>query len=1806
MMLTICNLRHIRCSRTMERRFVANMIFASADVNPKPESKRPRKSSPTLYRKNVKHILSISLVVVLSLIGGVASRGATRVTTASGGNWNATNSWSGGVVPASTDAAIILAGASVTVTADATVNSITFTNNSASTATLTVNSGTTLTVTAGIANQSAAANNTAALIQGAGTVNCASMTVGGTATPTPANSDFTATLTSTISNLSVSGNLTVKALYNSTQAAANQGTFALSSGAVSVGGSVAFVTVPLFGPTLTLATGNQNGTLTLSGSTPFSFTGGGSSTFTANGTNATVAYSGAAQTVQAATYQNLVLSGSGAKTTTGVTVNGILFMSGTATASAAPTYGASSTLEYNGSAAQISGPELAANLVNLTISNGNGVTVTKSLTVSNTLTLTIGELSTGAYQINLAANGSISGTSAASYVNGNVQKAFSTGTQSFIFPVGDSSSYAPLAVSNLSVTTAGSLKASTTAGSEPQFNSSGLDPNRSVNRYWTLTQSGGSFGTYNINLNYPATDLDAGAAAGQFLVSCWNGAWSAASVTGTPTSTNASLAGQNGFGDFIVGDPILSWYTNSAWPYRLAVTIGYTNVTGTLTNFPVLINITNSSLQQYTQTNGNDILFTPSDGVTKLAHEIESYSKANGALVAWVKVPLLSSTSNTVLYLYYGNASATNQQNVAGTWDSNFKGVWHMNNSLTDSTSNGNNGSNTLTINAAGKISNGRAFVRSNGVAFITISGLMGSSPNLTLSAWINMNSLDSSGAEFISLGDHVVVRQDGTGIVGSFFNGSTWLTTPSSTNAVGTGWRHVAFTLDSGGHSQVLYVDGVQIAASTFTNAISYGGYLGTNTIIGKHGNGATGFSFDGIMDEIRVSSTPRSAGWIATERKNQNSPAAFCSVGSTQYQSQPSPHLAISSVNGGASPTVNSGFSVIVQAFNADGSADNVTTNTAVTLSLNTGTGTLGGTLTGTIAAGTSSVTISGITYSKAESGVILTATRTSGDSLTAGNSSSFTVNPGAVSASQSTVSASPTTVPADNRTSSTITVTLYDAYGNPVSGKTVTLAKRGGSSTISAASGSSDASGVVTFTVLDAVGETATYTATDATDSVALTPTASVTFTSMPWYDTGWSYRMTIQINSTNVSGTLTNFPLLVNLTNSSLSQYVQASGNDLLFTAGDGTSKLAHEIESYTSSNGLLIAWVKMPLLSSAANTYLYLYYGNSTATNQQNATAVWDANFKAVWHLKETSGNFYDSTANANLGTNAVSATGKAGEIGNGQQFNGSGDYIAAANSASLGVTNKITLSAWVNYTAFATTTSSYACILDKGYDGGVGGYFLRLDGFSTGSSNALEVGSYTASPSTNYMASWTISGWNTNEWHHVVGLYDGSNWTLYSDGAQQATAFQGTGALTNTQPLTIGAFDNRGTFSRYSKAYIDEARISNTARSAGWISTEYNNQKSPAAFCNMVGVESKPPTALAITSVNGGSNPTVGAAFNVVVQAQDSGGTARNVTGDTAVTLSLNTGSGTLGGTLTGTITDGTRSVSISGVTYNRAGSGVVLTATRTSGDSLTAGNSGSFTVDPATVTVGSGLTANSKVYTGTTAATISLNNVVLSGVLAGDAANVALSTNSCTATFASATVGTNQTVTVSGLTLTGSAAGNYTLTQPSLSANIIPATLTVTANSATRPFGAPNPAFTASYNGFVNGEGSGVLSGTLVLSTTATISSPVGAYPIVLSQATLNSPNYTFNLVNGTLTVTEVPVTLGLQFAAGTGFQTNQAVLTCVGLTPGSVYHIQASASLTQWAEIGTAQAAFDGTMTFADTNAATYSMRFYRLSNN
>ncbi len=358
-------------------------------------------------------------VFLVMLLAATIGGKAATVTTAGSGNWNSTTAnapWPGGTVPQSTDDVIIRAGDAITVTANATINSVAFNNSSSTPATITVNASVLFTVSTGITLQNSATVATSATIAGSGTVNCASLAVGGTTTPTIA-STITCTLTSTVSNLAVSGNMSVLSKRPSA-AVINNASFALAYGSVRVGGSAILNADTTATATLTLATGAQSGTLTLAGATPFSTPGAGTATFSPNGTTATVQYSGGAQTVRAVSYRHLTLSGSGVKTLTSVTtVNGNLTLSGTASATTA------AALTIGGNLTVNSGTTFTVAGFNLTVTGTTSVSgtlahssATGTKTFTGNVTINSGGLwnETAAAVISMAGNLQIDGTFTAS------------------------------------------------------------------------------------------------------------------------------------------------------------------------------------------------------------------------------------------------------------------------------------------------------------------------------------------------------------------------------------------------------------------------------------------------------------------------------------------------------------------------------------------------------------------------------------------------------------------------------------------------------------------------------------------------------------------------------------------------------------------------------------------------------------------------------------------------------------------------------------------------------------------------------------------------------------------------------------------------------------------------------------------------------------------------------------------------------------------------------------------------------------------------------------------------------------------------------------------------------------------------------------------------------------------------------------------------------------------------------------------------------------------------------------------------
>ena len=168
--------------------------------------------------------------------------------------------------------------------------------------------------------------------------------------------------------------------------------------------------------------------------------------------------------------------------------------------------------------------------------------------------------------------------------------------------------------------------------------------------------------------------------------------------------------------------------------------------------------------------------------------------------------------------------------------------------------------------------------------------------------------------------------------------------------------------------------------------------------------------------------------------------------------------------------------------------------------------------------------------------------------------------------------------------------------------------------------------------------------------------------------------------------------------------------------------------------------------------------------------------------------------------------------------------------------------------------------------------------------------------------------------------------------------------------------------------------------------------------------------------------------------------------TANNKVYNGTTTASLNTGtsslSGVIGGDAVNLVTTG---ASGTFVTKN-AGNNITVT---TSGFTITGSDSGNYTLTQPSTTANittaslsiSGLAANNKVYDGTTTATMNTSGASLTGIAGGDVVN--LVTTGASAVFANKNAGTSRAVTASGFTLSGTDAGNYTLIQPNLTANI-------------------------------------------------------------------------------------------------------------------------------------------------------------------
>jgi hypothetical protein len=207
-------------------------------------------------------------------------------------------------------------------------------------------------------------------------------------------------------------------------------------------------------------------------------------------------------------------------------------------------------------------------------------------------------------------------------------------------------------------------------------------------------------------------------------------------------------------------------------------------------------------------------------------------------------------------------------------------------------------------------------------------------------------------------------------------------------------------------------------------------------------------------------------------------------------------------------------------------------------------------------------------------------------------------------------------------------------------------------------------------------------------------------------------------------------------------------------------------------------------------------------------------------------------------------------------IDGGLNFNGTNDEIQIS-AAALGASS-VTVSAWIRVKSFSETTFS----ANAGDNPGAVVFSTRnVDGdFSptlvvspasggAGTQNGLVFNNDTANVA---MGAKGASAIALNTWYYAVGTFSRSgagsfagNWNVYLNGTQNNAAtnnFNFAGTATGNFTGATWRLGNSAQWPNFSNVILDEVRVSNTVRSAGWISTEYNNQNAPASFYS-VGAE---------------------------------------------------------------------------------------------------------------------------------------------------------------------------------------------------------------------------------------------------------------------------------------------------------------------------------------------------------------------------
>ena len=320
---------------------------------------------------------------------------------------------------------------------------------------------------------------------------------------------------------------------------------------------------------------------------------------------------------------------------------------------------------------------------------------------------------------------------------------------------------------------------------------------------------------------------------------------------------------------------------------RKAITIDPARVVGTQADFPVWVSLVDPAIGARAANDGGDLYFTSANG-NVLAHELQRYVDAEGRVEAWVKLPTVDDDDPTRFYINYGDAAmAPPPMPASAVWTSGWNAVWHLDaaSPATEPDSAGNrDATSSGGMNASDVVTAplGRGLDFDGGNDQLAFTNSITGGGAHTVSAWVNQRTTTTNDA-LVVLGNPACnqarwfhTRFDAATAATGFYC-SDWGN--PGVDIQGDGWVLVHWVYDGAGAGRI-YVNGA-MAAGPFTYPTPPT-TLGANGYIGNAPGGfGQNMGLNATLDEVRIATVARTAGWIATEHANQSAPATFYSVG-------------------------------------------------------------------------------------------------------------------------------------------------------------------------------------------------------------------------------------------------------------------------------------------------------------------------------------------------------------------------------------------------------------------------------------------------------------------------------------------------------------------------------------------------------------------------------------------------------------------------------------------------------------------------------------------------------------------------------------------------------------------------------------------------------------------------------------------------------------------------------------------------------------------------------------------------------------